>query len=183
MKYQKKAHTPSISIVDNLSTTNDKNFVYKERRKLPRQNCEQIIPHKPSSSAPTTTTSKTNSTPAPINDKSPTLSPTKSPLHTITPENSDDENINPKICNIHTDISEPYHLTFSNDPFSNTIAIPLNIKGNNPHLGLLLKHHDDFGRLQLIDCTPGTPAAKIPRWRSTIKNGFLTKYNGTSVST
>ena len=83
---------------------------------------------------------------------------------------------------MHTDISLPYHLTFSNDPFDNTICIPIQVKGNDPCLGLHLKHNDDFNRLQLIECTPGTPAAKIPKWRSTLRNGFVTKYNDTNIS-
>ena len=65
-----------------------------------------------------------------------------------------------KICNMSTEITQPYHLKFSNDPFDNTLTIPIQVKGNDPYLGLHLKQNEDYNRIQLIDCVHGTPAAK-----------------------
>ena len=40
-----------------------------------------------------------------------------------------------------------------------------------------------MNRVQLIDCTIGTPAARIPKWHSTLRNGFITRYNKRVVTT
>ena len=94
----------------------------------------------------------------------------------------EDEITGPKIYNMHTNISLPFHVTLSPDPFDDTINIPIYIKGIDPCLGLHLKTNDDFGRLQLVDCIPGTPATKIPEWRSILRHIFVNKYDGISVS-
>ena len=46
--------------------------------------------------------------------------------------------------------------------------------------GLCLAHVD--GRLFLGSMTPGTPGAKIPRWRSRLKGAWLIKVGNTLVS-
>ena len=180
-----KAHTPTIAIVDNLSTTdrNVQGFGSTEARNTHTSN-------KSPSSTPTTKSHSTSPLSIPTPNPELLLSttfnhidnPPKPYPPTITPENSDNEDDVAKVCSMHTDISLPYHLTFSNDPFDNTITIPIAIKGTNPCLGLHLRENNEFGRLQLLDCTPSTPAARIPRWRSTLRNGFVTKYNDTVVS-
>ena len=151
-----KAHTPTITIVDNLSATdrNTQGFGSTEQRdkSSPIHNATSPIP------IPETV------------------------YHNITPDHSDDEEGINKICNMHTEISLPYHIKFSNDPFDNTICIPIQIKGKDPYLGLNLQQNEDYERLQLVNCTPSTPAAKIPKWRSTLKNGFITKFNTTRIS-
>ena len=163
-----RANTPSITLVDELTSTkrDTQGFGSTETRTTTANNT--ITPDDPQ------TTSKNL-------DKSP---PSLDDTHQIiTPDNSDDEvNSHTKVCNIHTNISMPFHIMLSTDPFENNICIPLNLKGSHPTLGLHIEHNADFNRLQLLNCIPGTTAAKIPRWRSTLKNGFITKYNNTNIS-
>ena len=42
---------------------------------------------------------------------------------------------------------------------------------------------NENGRLQLLDIKPSSPAARIPRWRSRIRGGWLISVNGQKVST
>ena len=110
--------------------------------------------------------------------------------HNITPVNSDDDsshithrsntyptNIQHQIHNMYTDITAPYHITLSPDPKNTTIVVPISIKGAHKTLGLEIKRDDDMNRIQLLQCNKGTPAAKIPKWRSTLRNSYIHKYN------
>ena len=120
-------------------------------------------------------------------EKQTTIVPNKANL--ISPDTSDDESIDnisrkstvPCISSMYTDITAPFHLTLSDDPIDNTFNIKVNIKGNHKTLGLEIELDATMNRIKLLTCTPGTPAAKIPRWRSTLKNGYITKYNDTHI--
>ena len=154
-----KVERPEIAVVDNLSTTTRgaQGFGSTETKSSPITG--QSPPPPPS-----------------IKDTSPTSGPL------VTPDNSDvEEPVPRKIMALHTDISPPYHITLSTDPIDNTLEIPIKIKGQHPTLGLHLKHHDQMNRIQLLDCILSTPAARIPKWRSTLRHGFITKYNQINI--
>ena len=75
-------------------------------------------------------------------------------------------------------------MSLSSDPIDNIINIEVSTKGKHATLGLVLKNNPDIGgRLQVLDCTPSTPAAKIPKWRSTIRQSFLHAIDGKNVYT
>jgi dUTP pyrophosphatase len=74
---------------------------------------------------------------------------------------------------------EEYH--FDNNPFDNVIEIQIENKGEHPTRGLDLTINEKMERLQILACNKGTPAGKIEKWRSTIKNGFLLSVNETPV--
>ena len=42
--------------------------------------------------------------------------------------------------------------------------------------------NNDFEKLQVLACKKGTPAGKIEKWRSTIKDGFVLSINRTAVN-
>ena len=165
-----KAHSPTINIVDNLTVTqrNTKGFGSTETQKYT------------SPSPPTSQRMKNDAT--------------LHYHHNITPENSDDDlsppsnesNLYPdpiqhQIHNMHTDISAPYHITLSPDPMDNIITVPISLKGTHKTLGLELKTDNDMNRIQLLQCNKGTAAAKIPKWRSTLQQSYIQKYNGVQV--
>ena len=59
----------------------------------------------------------------------------------------------------------------------------MNIKGTHETMGLILQTNGDFGNgLQLKECKRSTPAAKIPKWKSTLRESFLIKINDTKMN-
>ena len=72
-----------------------------------------------------------------------------------------------------TDIELPYQICLSSDPFDNLTSIDIQTNEQHPTLDLDLDIHQEFGyRLQLRQCLHSTSAAKIPKWRSHIRNSF-----------
>lgn len=79
-------------------------------------------------------------------------------------------------------LTEPVSvIEFSDNPYDNEIDITIDVKGDHPTLGLDVQHNKDFDRLQLLACSNGTPAGKIQRWRSTLRNAFIIAVNGNEV--
>jgi hypothetical protein len=78
---------------------------------------------------------------------------------------------------------KPTDIWLSQDPFHHHLILNIAVKGQHPFLGLHLKQSPHAGRLQLQDIKKGTPAAKLPRWRSTIKRALLLKINNQVVHT
>lgn len=70
---------------------------------------------------------------------------------------------------------------FTSNPFDNIITVYIDNKGSHPTKGLDVTMNTDFERLQVLACEKGTPAGKIERWRSTIKNGLLLRVNGNEI--
>jgi dUTP pyrophosphatase len=71
---------------------------------------------------------------------------------------------------------------FDSNPFDNVIVIHIDNTGTHPTRGLDLTINEKMERLQLLACNKGTPAGKIEKWRSTIKNGFLLSVNDIPVT-
>ena len=88
----------------------------------------------------------------------------------------------PAPVTIHAIDNESFGIEFSNDPFDNVISMKVDNKGDHPTQGLDVQMNEKFERLQLIACNKGTPAGRIERWRSTIKNGFLLAVNEQPVN-
>ena len=52
------------------------------------------------------------------------------------------------------------------------------LKGNHDTLGMSLMMNKNLGnRVQLVECIKSTPAARIPKWRTVLKNAFLIRVN------
>lgn len=82
----------------------------------------------------------------------------------------------------HRDVEQVY---FSPDCFScafeETFTYLNSATALHPTAGLIFSEHN--GRLYITDIAPSTPCAKIPRWRTRLKNTWITQINGTDVST
>ena len=87
------------------------------------------------------------------------------------------------ISNLNTNIEPPYQICLSPDPIDNILQTEIMTKGSHATLGLELKHNEKLGnRLQLIQCLKSTPSARIPKWRSTLRNSFLVAINDIHVT-
>ena len=72
-----------------------------------------------------------------------------------------------------TQIEPPYHISLGTDPFDDYVDIDIGTKGNHTTLGLEFEDKLELGnRMQLMNCATSTPAARIPRWRSTLRYSF-----------
>ena len=78
---------------------------------------------------------------------------------------------------------KPYDVWLSTDPFQNRLKIQLDLKGDHDTLGLICQPTLHTHRLQLMDMKHGTPGAKLPRWRSTLRRAILLTVNNTPVPT
>jgi hypothetical protein len=74
-----------------------------------------------------------------------------------------------------TPIEPAYNIWLSEHPFQKLLTIQMDTTGNHPTIGMIFSatHHKD--RIQLSHMEKGTPAAKTPRWSSTLKRVILLK--------
>ena len=77
----------------------------------------------------------------------------------------------------------PIEFELSSNPFGNSVDVSILVKGDHPTLGLDIVHNSDNARLTLQSCTASTTAARIPRWRSTLRNGIIIAIEDTPVET
>lgn len=61
------------------------------------------------------------------------------------------------------------------------ICVDIDNKSQHKLLGLEMRKCKEG--LQVVNCKPGTPAARIPGWRQNIKYGYVRAVNGTEVNT
>ena len=88
-------------------------------------------------------------------------------INTIT---DDDDNNTPNIATINTDITALYNINLSIDPIDNIFDIPITTNGTHSTLGFVIENYKSVNRVKLISYIPGTHAAKIPKWRSILRN-------------
>jgi hypothetical protein len=75
-------------------------------------------------------------------------------------------------------------VEFSLDPFGPSFRETVDITGTpHPTTGFVLHDDPDRHRPRITDCTPGTKAARIPRWRSRLRFGYVLAIDGQSVNT
>ena len=86
------------------------------------------------------------------------------------------------VRNMDTDIQPPYNIYLTSDPFDDTIDVTIATFGNHDSLGFIFNKKSKFGdRFQLQDCQSSTPAARIHRWRSTLRNSFLVAIDSVNI--
>jgi deoxyuridine 5'-triphosphate nucleotidohydrolase len=74
------------------------------------------------------------------------------------------------------------NVDLSHDPFADIQKVTLSCRGNHPTRGLILEDCDTWNdRVIIKSCKSGTPAARIKRWRSRLKNSTLLKIDDTTV--
>ena len=127
---------------------------------------------------PVPTTSPPQNNTLPPNHRSPQSSTTPSHMHVI-PDDSDQILTASTTAQPH----QPDDFTLSSNPFGNSVEISIPVKGIHPTLGLDLIQDDDTNRIKLKSCSPSTPAARIPRWRSTLRDGIVIAINDAPVDT
>jgi len=60
-----------------------------------------------------------------------------------------------------TDGIKPYGIWLSNDPFDKRLHVQIDVRGDHPSLGLLLRQCQYRNRPQLVDMALSTPRARI----------------------
>ena len=77
----------------------------------------------------------------------------------------------------------PYHIELSSDPFDFKTSRRISTKTAHPTLGLSTTLCPIYKRIKLDSCQPSTPSARIPKWRSELRNAYILAVNNESVST
>ena len=72
-------------------------------------------------------------------------------------------------------------LWLSNDPFGPTLTMEIDVKGSHSTLGLQLDDNNMIGRLYLRHCEKSTPSARMPKWRTNLRNSSLIRINNQPV--
>lgn len=67
----------------------------------------------------------------------------------------------------------PFNIYLSQDPFDKLLPIDITVKGDHPTLGLKVEMCNYRHRLRLADMVISTPASRVPRWRSTLRNAYI----------
>eukprot|EP00555_Chaetoceros_dichaeta_P015347 CAMPEP_0198275924 /NCGR_PEP_ID=MMETSP1447-20131203/65035_1 /TAXON_ID=420782 /ORGANISM="Chaetoceros dichaeta, Strain CCMP1751" /LENGTH=347 /DNA_ID=CAMNT_0043970831 /DNA_START=737 /DNA_END=1776 /DNA_ORIENTATION=+ len=101
------------------------------------------------------------------------------PILHIIPE----DDIPPTPTVLATSSPKPEEFTLSSSPFGHSVDISLPTKGLHPTLGLSLECHDDNDHIIIMSCIASTPAARIPRWRSTLRQSILVAIDHIPVTT
>ena len=133
--------------------------------------------HKPKTAQPQTDAPIVHlpSSPIPTTPPNHPPEPTSTPF-TPLPITADD---GPHIIMHTTGLPDDFHL--STNPFGPSTDFTLPLKGQHPTLGLDLIKHPDNSRILMKSCSPSTPAARIPRWRSTLRNSIIIAVNNTPI--
>jgi hypothetical protein len=73
-------------------------------------------------------------------------------------------------------------IALSGNPFGPSFTETISIQGQHPTAGLEVRYDPARQRVQLIHCTPGTPVARISRWRSRLKHAYLLSLNDIPIA-
>ena len=131
---------------------------------------------------PTNTAATVVPPPDPQHIQSPTpdtTTPHLTDAHLIPPDTDDD--ISPLIRSTATE--KPIDFELTSNPFGSSVDITILLKGDHPTLGLDLVHDDDNNRITLASCISSTPAARIPRWRSTLRHATIVAIDHVPINT
>ena len=134
--------------------------------------------------APIITAPPTSIDPLPLS--TPVITPSVTPLsHTISPPTlphyiPDDESLGDTV-NAATGTPDDFHLI--SNPFGPSTTITLTTKCSHPTLLLDLHHHSDISRIVLRSYLPSTPAVRIPRWRSTLRDSYIIAVDDIPIDT
>ena len=75
----------------------------------------------------------------------------------------------------------PFDIYLSTDPFDQLLLITIPIRGEHPTLGLSTTMCPSRNRLRIIDMALSTPASRIPKWRSTLRNAYVISVQGQPI--
>jgi deoxyuridine 5'-triphosphate nucleotidohydrolase len=77
----------------------------------------------------------------------------------------------------------PYNIYLSTDPFDDVIPIAIKDFGSHTTMGMVLENCPVRNRPKLVDILHSNPASRIKRWRSTIKNSYITQIDEHPIDT
>ena len=80
------------------------------------------------------------------------------------------------------ELLHPFNITLSPDPYDNILTRVISTSSDHPTRGLKLKMCPKRNLPIIVECEKGTPAAKISKWRSTLKGSYLLAINDIQVS-
>ena len=123
-------------------------------------------------------------TPPPESTEKPTTSfenPQQSTTSSPVPIPYTNDEINKPTVRSYTD--RLGDLWLSHDPFGPTLTMEVTTKGTHPTVGLQLDDNNINGRLYLRHCEKRTPAARMKKWRTNLRNSNLLRINDIPVST
>ena len=75
----------------------------------------------------------------------------------------------------------PFDISLSNDPYEYYTHRYISLQSRSPTLGMKLQQCKQRNCPQLLDCLPGQAAAKLPNWRSELRNSYITAINDMPV--
>jgi len=197
-----KALIPDIEVVQSLppSTRGSQGFGSTEKRPsqpvppkptpIPQHLHDQpttaaaakmTLPHTSNPAPSSVPTYDPTSAPSPVPMYDPTSAPSPGPTHTPVPQYIDN-NSSPLVHNMLTDAEPPFQVTLSPDPIDNIVVIDVPTTGTDPLLGFSLIYNDKANRIQIKHCIPGTPAMRIPKWRSTLRHSYITSVNNVTLT-
>ena len=86
---------------------------------------------------------------------------------------------------IQTTFERPHNIALSHDPYDNHTSRTINIKAtdDDTFYGLNIVLCPKRNIPKLIDCKPGTSSIRIPKWRSELRNAYITHINGQHTNT
>lgn len=76
----------------------------------------------------------------------------------------------------------PYAIEMSTNPIDNVTSRNVQIYGDHPTLGMKLQMCQHRNLPQLLLCEHGTPAMRISKWRSELRNAYILQVAGSHVS-
>ena len=82
-----------------------------------------------------------------------------------------------------TDDSEHSGFVFSLNPYRPSLDVQIQVKGDHPTLGIDLVTDTNNGRLLLKGMKTSTPAHKVPRWKTTLKQATLVPVDDSIIET
>ena len=84
---------------------------------------------------------------------------------------------------IHISYQPPYNLGFSSSPLDNQTFRTVSTFGTDKSLGFDLQTCPHFGLPKINDCKQSTPCARLPRWRSELRDAYITSVGNKPIST
>ena len=82
---------------------------------------------------------------------------------------------------IHPPADNGDNIVLSSTPYGPTMTVECRVKGNHATLGFDLEENSMKDRVVLISCLKGTPAARIPKWRSQLRGAILRKVDNVEI--
>jgi hypothetical protein len=79
--------------------------------------------------------------------------------------------------------SDGIMVAFSKDPFGPSFTEMILVSSIHPTLGLDLHYDTDHHRCQITKIDPGTPAHRLPQWRSHLHHAFVLSIDQAPVHT